>query len=636
MKTMKNYIWMAAATMMAATLGACSNDDITAIQTPVQKGNVVTLTATLSPKDGETTRALTDPGDGTLTSAWAVNEEICVQYTNNSGVGVSAKGIITDVTGGSATVTVNLVDPKDGDSDIFFHYPYDLAVGGRDLGSGQKGTLADIAAHYDDIDGAGTLNVSAGFATLPASVTMTRNICIWKLTLKNGSTDITSSITNLNIKVGTIKEYNIAPSSLSTIYVAMFAATDQEVTVTATTADGVYSTSKTGRSFALRNLYTTTGLTLTAITNNVALGSLNANYTANNGDVLTGTLDPNYHVTIADGATVVLNNATIAYGAKDAAAVTCAGDATIVLSGVNSVTVPDDNSGGYSQYPAILVGESTKKLVITGTGSLTAVGGYIGPGIGNYNIGYPTAGSCGIIQIDGGTLNVTGGESGIGTAGGYNDTCDGIIINGGSVTATGAGVALGAQGGNTCNFIIINGGTIIANGGCNGAGIGTMDSGSCGYITITGGNITAMSDGVGIGAGYGGTCGNITIGGGTIYAASSPDCTKANAGTGTGAGIGVEATATCGAISISGGTIEAIGGSGSAGIGSAAGGPGYTGSYASLTITKGITKVTATKNSSDETAPIGRAGNDTTSPLPVFSGVTKDDINSTADTWIYQ
>ena len=51
MKTVKSCIWMAAATMLVATLGACSNDDITAIQTPVQKGNVVTLTATLSPKE---------------------------------------------------------------------------------------------------------------------------------------------------------------------------------------------------------------------------------------------------------------------------------------------------------------------------------------------------------------------------------------------------------------------------------------------------------------------------------------------------------------------------------------------------------------------------------------------------------
>ena len=111
---------MAAATMMAATLGACSNDDLTAIETPIQKGNVVTLTATLSPKDGDgTTRALSDPGDGTLHSTWAVNEEICVEYTNAYDGFVDAKGIITAVDGdGKATVSVNLVNPKDGNTDI--------------------------------------------------------------------------------------------------------------------------------------------------------------------------------------------------------------------------------------------------------------------------------------------------------------------------------------------------------------------------------------------------------------------------------------------------------------------------------------------------------------------------------------
>lgn len=687
MKAMKNYIWMAALALTAATLTACSSDELASNETPVEKGKVVTLTATLGPKDGTTTRALTDPGDGTLNSAWAVNEEICVQYTNNSGVGVSAKGIITDVTGGSATVTVNLVDPKDGNSDIFFHYPYDLAVGGRDLGSGQKGTLADIAAHYDDIDGAGTLNVSAGVATLPASVTMTRNICIWKLTLKNGSTDITSSITNLNIKVGTIKEYNIAPSSLSTIYVAMFAAIDQEVTVTATTADGVYSTSKTGRSFALRNLYTTTGLTLTPITNNVDLGSLSANYTANNGDVLTGTLDPNYHVTIADGATVILKNAVIEYGKDDAAPIACAGDATIILEGTNTLSVPGgvddpldpDNSQHMNGYPAILVGTTGTKLTISGSGTLNAVGGLLAPGIGCLHASYTGYGSnyyCGIIQIDGGTINSysghaqslgDGAEVGIGAVcgGSSGDGCDGIIINGGIVTAEGGAAGIGGAGGTIVDYITINGGTITARSHNDGAGIGTTANGQCGPITITGGtieaygalsaagigtgcgvddthrsicgnitisggNITASGDEAGIGSGAMGQCGNITITGGTINSSSLN-------GIGTGPGIGAGGNqGLCGAISISGGTIEAIGGSGSAGIGSAAGGPGYTGSYASLTISKGITKVTATKNSSDETAPIGRAGNDTTSPLPVFSGVTKDDVNSTADTWIYQ
>ena len=90
---------------------------------------------------------------------------------------------------------------------------------------------------------------------------------------------------------------------------------------------------------------------------------------------------------------------------------------------------------------------------------------------------------------------------------------------------------------------------------------------------------------------------------------------------------------TCGAISISGGTIVANGGSACAGIGSAGGG---SSSYTSLTISTGITSVTATRGLyGTANEPIGHADGDTTSPNPVFTGVTKQGA-STDDTWIYQ
>lgn len=586
--------------MMVAALGACSSEDLVVENTKLHQDNIVTLTATLSPKDNDAlTRSFTDPGDGTLNSAWAVNEEVCVQYTNNSGAGVNAKGIITSVSGGKATVTVNLVNPKEGNSDIFFHYPYDLAIGARDLGSGQKGTLDDIAAHYDDIEGSGTLSVTSGNATLPTSVTMTRNICIWKLSF---NTPTTSNITSLNIKVGSIKEYTVTPSSQSTIYVAMFAASDQNVTITATTNDGVYSASKSGRSLALRQLYTTSNLSLTEISNTVDLSGLAADYTANNGDILTGTTTTK-KVTIADGATVVLKNANINYSAADGAPISCAGDATIVLSGTNNLSVPGDASTSCG-YPAILVGGTGTKLTITGSGMLNAVGGYVASGIGCLNAGVThvtnnaSGYTCGVIQIDGGTINAysghdsslgDGAEVGIGAVcgGPSGDGCDGIIINGGTVTTEGGSAGIGCAGGASCGYITINGGsvttfgsggagigsgetgsncgnititggTVNARGGLSAAGIGSgcgYDDGSsirysrCGNITISGGNITAIGDEAGIGSGAWGYCGNITISGGTIVSVSSASGNENNPD-GTGPGIGSGLSGTCGTIAI--------------------------------------------------------------------------------------
>ena len=57
MKTMKNYIWMAAIALTAATLTACSSDDLATKESPVQKNNVVTLTATLNTDGDGATRS---------------------------------------------------------------------------------------------------------------------------------------------------------------------------------------------------------------------------------------------------------------------------------------------------------------------------------------------------------------------------------------------------------------------------------------------------------------------------------------------------------------------------------------------------------------------------------------------------
>ena len=263
----------------------------------------------------------------------------------------------------------------------------------------------------------------------------------------------------------------------------------------------------------------------------IDLSGLTADCTANDGDVLTGTTTA-YKVTIAAGATVTLNNANINYNGYNGPAIKCLGNATIILADgtTNSATLPDGYDPDMSGYPGIQAGGAGTTLIIQGsTGTLNVVGGYIAAGIGctnsNYNsstYGDASGDHCGIIQIDGGIITVTGGESGIGSVeGGGDDVCDGIIINGGTVTATGnIGPGIGCAGG-TVGYITINGGTVTATGGDMCAGIGTAPGATCGDITIanTVTCVTATKGGSGtydcIGAGYSGTCGTVTIGGAT-------------------------------------------------------------------------------------------------------------------------
>ena len=221
----------------------------------------------------------------------------------------------------------------------------------------------------------------------------------------------------------------------------------------------------------------------------IDLSTLPGAYEAQDGDVLTGTLEGNKQITIADGATVTLRNVDITSLTNAAfAGITPLGDATILLEGTNFVK--GGVSGGYADYPGIFVPENTT-LTIDGTGSLTASKG---------------------------DDNGYGGGCGIG--GGYNINAGNIEIKGGNITAIGGYGSAGIGGGclASCSAITINGGTVNATGGEGGAGIGSgCYGGSCGSITIadtvTQVTATAGEGAASIGAGYSGTCGTVTIGG---------------------------------------------------------------------------------------------------------------------------
>ena len=185
----------------------------------------------------------------------------------------------------------------------------------------------------------------------------------------------------------------------------------------------------------------------------VDLGMLTEDYTAFDGDILTGTLGKNVKISIANGATVTLRDVTINGVNNDAykwAGINCRGNATIVLEGTNSVR------GFYWHYPGIHI-VSGKTLTIRGSGSLTASSNDRGTGIGG---GWLI--DCGNIVIEGGTINARGGFMSSGIGSGYQASCGTITITSGvtSVTATKGGSApysIGASNYGKCGKVTIGG-----------------------------------------------------------------------------------------------------------------------------------------------------------------------------------
>ena len=188
---------------------------------------------------------------------------------------------------------------------------------------------------------------------------------------------------------------------------------------------------------------------MTAWAVNVDLSTLTGNYEAQNGDVLTGTLGANVKITIANSATVTLSDVSInADGtlSGEYAGLTCKGNAIIFLSGANTVR------GFNSIYPGIHIA-TNGTLTIQGDGSLDAIGGGAGIG-GGYNI------PCGNIVINGGTINATGGTLAAGIGGGYNAACGNITIGTGitQLTANGQGTnSIGAGNNGTCGTVTVCG-----------------------------------------------------------------------------------------------------------------------------------------------------------------------------------
>ena len=536
MKINRLFSIAAAALMMVA----CSSEE-TALKNNPAVGSQMPFTATIAVLgSGAGTRTAYTESGTDINVTWSVGDEIALIHNGVKDV-ATVKTINAD---GSATITGDITVGTNGEA-VIAYYPAAAIELNNDKNPvpaeaytanllAQDGTLSYIASNLDLRVGESTLAVDGDKATLSDNVKLASQIAIWKLTLQDDAeTPAALSATQVSvIKDGETPETLASTATLSTatstVYLAMPEMAEPETTVTieAVTANGNYTYVNSGLTLAAGKYYQSKVTMAPAATD---LSKLTGDYTAKNGETLTGTLAGNYKISIADGATVTLDGVTIT-GENSSdykwAGITCEGDATIILKDGSENTV----KGFYERYPGIYVPDdaenpaNNKTLTIKGTGSLTASSNGGGAGIGGGN-----SINCGNIEIQGGVITATGSSYAAGIGGANSSSCGTITISGGTITATGGEKAagIGSVYCGDCGDITISGGTVTATGRGEGAGIGSSYDGSCGNIEITT-DVTKVTATKGsdspnsIGAGNEGFCGTVTIGGNVGVITVSP------------------------------------------------------------------------------------------------------------------
>ena len=465
---------MAALAVVGVIIMGCAGEDMANEAPQAKNGNKVIQTTTISLGGSAGTRALDADGKKTF----AVGDQIAIYYKNTSdelqlanSAALTANDISSD--GKTATIKVEMTDPKP-ESQLRYIYPAAMGrtdyhpadvientINNEKLSDDQDGTLATLASKFDLAVYDGNLTSNGG---LPGSATLKNQLTIAELTIKDyAGTDITDKIKKLDIQLcGNGYALTRPDNAAGPIYVALYptpGSNKENITVTATANDDTKYEKDFKFTFAANNIYPIAVKTFKVVdvsTLTIPDGENHVEYTAQNGDMLTGTIANRVRICIAANANVALKNLTIDYEAPPGSnfyfhnsGITCIGNATIILEGTNKVKAFEGD------FPGISAATNNSTLTIKGDGSLEAIGQMGGAGIGGGN-----GGNCGNIVIESGSITATGGNNAAGIGSGYSNSCGNILISGGTVKATG---------------------------GNNAAGIGTGDYGTCGSITITNG-----------------------------------------------------------------------------------------------------------------------------------------------------
>lgn len=267
MKLNKIFLSMAALAFLGAMTVGCSGDDLAA-ETPqlpnTTNGTVVTK-VTVSLDEHASTRML----DPTGLKTFEEGDKIAVIYTNTAGVTVKAESDPLQATDlhdakKTASFSVTLTNPQ---ANTPVRYIYPAAMAADDVSATtpdndatikwtnlatQDGDFAFISEYVDLAVFDGTMTAQSN---LPKTATLENQLTVGAFTIKNsGGTDITNTVTSLTISDGT-NTYNVSPSTLSTIYVAMKPISDtQTVVVQATDGTAHYVKTVTGKTLAKNNI----------------------------------------------------------------------------------------------------------------------------------------------------------------------------------------------------------------------------------------------------------------------------------------------------------------------------------------------------------------------------------------------
>lgn len=266
-KTFNDIRVLGALLLAGVTFSACSNDsdeaDLQPVSPVASQVYKMTIEATKG-SDNATTRALSDPGDGTLTATWAINEKVYVKkgtewvegflQPETAGATAELSGEFTGTTF-TAGDQIALQFPKSGD------ISYD----------GQKGTLSDIAANFDYATATATIATVDGDNRISVNdhVSFVSQQAIVKFTLKKGETPIAAN--SLVVTVGS-NSYTVNPASAtSELYVALPGFSSQSISLKAFGSDDkIYEYSKSGITFD-NGKYYTVSVKMTQSTEDLAL-----------------------------------------------------------------------------------------------------------------------------------------------------------------------------------------------------------------------------------------------------------------------------------------------------------------------------------------------------------------------------
>ena len=282
MRQIRHLLTMAALAVMGAMMAGCASEDniIADPQQPAGSTGPLTLTTTVTLGDGANTRALTADGVKTFKKG----DQIAVKYIRNdygySKTDVSNALKTTDISsdGKTATFTVTLTyTPKEG-CNVTYVYPAVLGEdGSRDImiQNDQDGTQTTLASKFDYCEGSGTMGGTAPNFVLPTGVTLKNQLTLAKFTVSAGTSDITSSVTQLMIDDGTHCYTVNRTAAAGPVWVAMYPiASTQKIKVTAVKGTEFYQSADiTGKTLAKNNYYditvTTTQINMSTVSDDL-------------------------------------------------------------------------------------------------------------------------------------------------------------------------------------------------------------------------------------------------------------------------------------------------------------------------------------------------------------------------------